>query len=60
VGGQPSAGEKEKRRDKTVCGFPESEQSIIEGQLPATKNGSHTAEGGGVTENVDAGWVLRV
>ena len=60
MGGQTSVGDKEKLRDNTLCGFLEFEQSVIEGQLLAAKDGSHIAEGGGVIENVDVGRVLRV
>lgn len=59
MGGQPSASEKEEQRDKTVCGLQESEQSVVEGQLSATEDGPHSIEGGGITEDVDSGWIFQ-
>jgi hypothetical protein len=45
MGIQPGPSDKEEWRDQALCRFQKSKQELKEGQLPATKDGTHTAKG---------------
>jgi hypothetical protein len=42
-----------------VCRFLESKQGVSQGSLPSSQNGLYPAKGGGVPEDVHAGWFFR-
>ena len=60
MGGKSGANQKKGWINQIMCGFHKYEQSIYEGQLSTSKDGSHFTESGGFLEDVNVRWFVWI
>ena len=57
---EPCAYKEKEWGNKALCGLHKSKLGVSKRQLPPSKDGSHIAKGSWVSEDVYAGWLLRL